>query len=233
MSTVWQSLDNLTTHIVNTMDSIALRANDESVKDLNRPEWQDYVWINSSFRRAHLNVVDSRNTKGIMMMHFCIFPYYDSDAPIFGCDIVAGKNKITGFFHDYSPTINPKHTMIDEFSAFSHSFKWSKVRSLPDWAVNIFSPNIIAAGNITDQTEIDMVYQIASTTMEFYLKCIDQYVENSDVKCVEAKQNRYVQQQKKNPQLYSSLKSMGLDSEQVELFVNKTLFPESEIYNHC
>lgn len=232
MSDVWSALGGLVTHVVNTMDATAFQIDETQSCLSSNSEWQDHVWVNSSFRRAHLTVLDARLTRGIVMMHFCIFPYYDSDAPIFGCDIVAGKNKITGFFHDYSPTSNDNHIMIKEFSVFSHSYNWSKLRALPDWAVGVFSPDMIAAGNITDKNEISGVCSLLHNTLEFYLNSIDGYTGNSDANLVERCQNQYAQQQKKNPQLYNSLKSMGFNKNQIELAINVKLFPESKIYNN-
>ena len=39
-----------------------------------------------------------------------------NDAPIFGFDVIAGKNIITGCFHDYSVTVNKDHDMCIWFA---------------------------------------------------------------------------------------------------------------------
>ena len=42
------------------------------------------------------DVVDARESKGLWMMHVCIFPNLDNNGPIYGFDVIAGKNKMTG-----------------------------------------------------------------------------------------------------------------------------------------
>ena len=53
-----------------------------------------------------------RESSKLWMMHVCVFPHIDSDAPIFGFDVIAGPNKMTGAFCDLSATTNPDHEMI-------------------------------------------------------------------------------------------------------------------------
>ena len=83
----------------------------------NYDGWINRVWAGDSYRRAHLNIVDATDSNGLWMMHCCIFPHTHNPAPIFGCDVVAGRNKISGFFHDYSPAGDPTHPMIDFFGS--------------------------------------------------------------------------------------------------------------------
>ena len=46
--------------------------------------------------------------------------------------------------------------MVEWFEKESkNSYTPSKVRELPDWALEIFSPGMIAAGNIQDERELD------------------------------------------------------------------------------
>ena len=71
--------------------------------DVKNFSWKNYLWTSDKFRRAHIEIVDAREEKKIWVMHMCVFPNYDDPSPIFGFDIVCGKNKITGAFHDFSP----------------------------------------------------------------------------------------------------------------------------------
>jgi hypothetical protein len=50
------------------------------------------------------------------MMHCCIFPHTHNSSPIYGFDVIAGKNKITGCFHDYSKTNDADHPMMQWFA---------------------------------------------------------------------------------------------------------------------
>jgi len=106
----------------------------------NQPGWINRVWQNSDYRRAHIDVVDARNTKGLWMMHCCVFPQLHNTAPIFGLDVIAGKSKITGFFHDYSKSVEEDHPMIQGFAHVVQQLEWHKQRELPEWAQAIFSP---------------------------------------------------------------------------------------------
>ena len=95
MSEIWDKLIECEQKIIAKCDSLG----DETFDD---PEfdWLNRVFKGEHFRRAHIDSVDARATKGLYMTHICVFPNFDNDAPIYGFDIIAGKNKVTGAFHD-------------------------------------------------------------------------------------------------------------------------------------
>ena len=115
MSEIWDTLIHLEEKFVDELDYYGHRVDEEGMERFDQPGWINLVWASDKFRRAHIDVVDARNTKGLWMMHCCIFPHTDDFSPIFGFDIIAGKNKITGAFHDFSSTGNLNHPMIDWF----------------------------------------------------------------------------------------------------------------------
>ena len=78
------------------------------------------------------------------MAHICLFPMTKNGDNIYGFDIIAGKNKITGAFHDFSPLLKKEHPLTRWFIEENKWFKPSKVRELPDWAKAIFSEGMIA-----------------------------------------------------------------------------------------
>ena len=41
--------------------------------------------------------------------HVCLFPELTNGGPIYGFDIISGKNKVTGAFHDFSPLLQKEH----------------------------------------------------------------------------------------------------------------------------
>ena len=51
---------------------------------------------------------------------------------------------------------------------------------MPDWALEIFSPGMIAAGNISDERELNQICTLATSNLENYLDKIGHY--NSDSK---------------------------------------------------
>jgi phycocyanobilin:ferredoxin oxidoreductase len=158
------------------------------------------------------------------MMHCCVFPHLDNPAPIFGFDVVAGKNKITGCFIDYSPAGDPHHPMIEYFGDEVSRYEWNKKRALPEWAQRIFSPHMVAAGNVSDETELKQIASLANILVNHYLETVSETAGTAvDTK---AEQNFYAQNQKQNPHTPKVMTSLGLDEEDVRVFIQDCLFPE-------
>jgi phycocyanobilin:ferredoxin oxidoreductase len=168
--------------------------------------------------------VDARDSKGLWMMHCCVFPHTDNPAPIFGFDVVAGKNKITGCFHDFSPAGDANHPMIEWFGHEVGRYEWNKKRALPEWAQRIFTEHMVAAGNVSDETELVQILGMARKTLDHYLENVGetrgQAVDTKDA------QNFYAQNQKQNPHTPKVMVSLGLSEEDVTVFVQECLFPE-------
>lgn len=190
----------------------------------NQPGWVNRVWTSDVYRRAHIDVVDARETKGLWMMHCCVFPHTHNSAPIFGFDVVAGKNKITGCFIDYSPTGDKQHPMIEYFAEEVSRYDWHKPRKLPEWAERIFSPNMIAAGNVSDESELSQIASLASILVNHYTETVGET--NNTVENTTDAQNYYAQNQKQNPHTPKVMVSLGLSEEDVQVFIQECLFPE-------
>ena len=107
----------------------------------NKTGWTNRTWSNMSIRRAHVDVVDGRN-KRIMDGTYLFISMLENGGAIYGFDIIAGKKKVTGAFHDFS--LLQKNTPLTKW--FIEENKWfkSKERELPDWAKAIFSGGMIA-----------------------------------------------------------------------------------------
>jgi hypothetical protein len=190
----------------------------------NQPGWVNKVWQSSRYRRAHLDVVDARETKGLWMMHCCIFPYTHNPAPIFGFDVIAGKSKITGCFYDYSPAGDPAHPMLEWFSEESNKLDWNKKRKLPDWAERIFSSSMVAAGNVSEPAELAQIFAMAKKGVDHYLKSVSET--NNTSNDTTKLQNYYCENQKQNPHTPKVMVSLGLSEEDVKIFIQECLFPE-------
>lgn len=158
------------------------------------------------------------------MMHCCIFPHIHNPAPIYGFDVIAGKNKITGCFHDFSPAGDAEHPLIDWFSDEVVKLEWNKTRKLPDWAERIFTPAMVAAGNVQNQEELDQITDLVRLTTEVYLKHVADT--NNTAKNTTENQNYYAQNQKQNPHTPKVMASLGLNEEDVRVFIQECLFPE-------
>jgi glucose-6-phosphate isomerase len=131
---------------------------------------------------------------------------------------------MTGCFHDYSPAGNNKHPMIEWFGNEVSKLEWRKPRALPDWAQRIFTEHMVAAGNVSDETELDQITQMARTTLTHYLSTVGET--NNTVENTTAFQNYYCENQKQNPHTPKVMVSLGLSEEDVQVFIQECLFPE-------
>jgi phycocyanobilin:ferredoxin oxidoreductase len=223
-SKVWDTLIEIQHLLEDNFGRTGQEINESGMERFNQPGWVNRVWTSDRYRRAHVDVVDARDTKGLWMMHCCIFPHTHNPAPIYGFDVIAGKNKITGCFHDYSKAGDSEHPMMDWFADEAQKLSWNKTRKLPDWADRIFSPSMIAAGNVSDEEELEQIFAIARTTLDHYLSTVAE-TNNTAVDTTEA-QNYYCENQKQNPHTPRVMVSLGLSEEDVRVFIQECLFPE-------
>ncbi len=224
MSQVWNTLIQIQKLLEESFDKTGVETFEPGMDRFNQPGWVNRVWSSENYRRAHVDVVDARETKGLWMMHCCIFPHIHNPAPIFGFDVIAGKNKITGCFIDYSPTTDREHPMIDYFAEEVSRFDWIRKRDLPDWAQRIFSPHMVAAGNVQNEEELAQITDLAHILVNHYLETVGET--NHKVADSTFEQNFYAQNQKQNPHTPRVMTSLGLDEEDVRVFIQDCLFPE-------
>ena len=223
-SNVWNTLINIQHLLENKFSETGIETFEPGMDRFNQPGWVNRVWTSDSYRRAHIDVVDARETKGLWMMHCCVFPHTHNPAPIFGFDVIAGKNKITGCFIDYSPAGDTNHPMIEYFGEEVSRYEWNKPRKLPDWAERIFSKHMVAAGNVSDEEELNQISSLANILVNHYLECVDE-TNNTAINTTEA-QNYYAQNQKQNPHTPKVMVSLGLSEDDVQHFIQECLFPE-------
>jgi len=224
MSKVWDTLVTVQSLLEKEFDRTGTEVFESGMDRFNQPGWINRVWSSNLYRRAHIDVVDARNTKGLWMMHCCIFPHTHNPSPIFGFDVVAGKNKITGCFIDYSPAGNNAHPMIEYFGEEASRYEWIKKRELPDWAKRIFSQHMVAAGNISNDNELAQITSLAHILINHYLETVGQ--SNNTVIDTTEEQNYYCDNQKQNPHTPKVMASLGLNEDDVRLFIQECLFPE-------
>ena len=170
MSIIWNKLIDCKDQIIDIFNEQATEIDEPGLDYFNRPDsgWINRVWANDYVRRAHIDVVDARDSKGLWMMHVCIFPTLDNPAPIYGFDVIAGKNKMTGAFHDFSPSADPDHDMIQGYYESVEHFVPEKQRELPEWARNIFTGKMLAAGNVKTDEEATEIIRIALSNLHAY-----------------------------------------------------------------
>jgi phycocyanobilin:ferredoxin oxidoreductase len=160
------------------------------------------------------------------MMHVCVFPNLNNDGPIYGFDVIAGKNKMTGAFHDFSPTTNEDHDMIQGYYEAVADFIPKKQRELPQWAKNIFTDKMVAAGNVNTEEEAVAIVELALNNLRAYFDEIGQSDGSGEVPLVAAAQNYYCHNQQQNPHTPRTMKSLGLPEADVDKFCTDMLFPK-------
>ena len=221
MSEIWDKLIECEQNIIDKCASLGEEAFDDPEFD-----WLNRVFKGEHFSRAHIDSVDARATKGLYMTHICVFPNLYNDAPIYGFDIIAGKNKVTGAFHDYSPTLNWNHPMCDLFKDCVQQLEWRKERELPPWAQAIFSKSMVAASNVKID-EMDQVVTMALDNLDMYFEELPKYsTQDNNPNLIKDQQNRYCHYQKQNPHTPKVMESLGLDPDDVKHFIEDCLFPE-------
>ena len=119
--------------------------------------------------------------------------------------------------------------MIEHFIKTSKQLDWKRERELPEWAKAIFNEDMIAAGNVKEEAEINQLMYVVKENLNYYLDNIGRYEGNSNDELGALSQNRYAHYQKQNPHTPRTMASLGLDEEDVKVFIEKCLFPEVEV----
>jgi phycocyanobilin:ferredoxin oxidoreductase len=225
---IWDKLIDCKEEILNIFNDHATEIEEPGLAYFNQPEngWINRVWANKDVRRAHIDVVDVRDSKGLWMMHVCCFPVLSNDAPIYGFDVIAGKNKMTGAFHDFSPSPDPQHPLVQWYEDEVSDFIPSKKRELPEWATNIFTPSMIAAGNVNDEAEADAIITLALANLQVWFESVPEYTGNANSDITSGAQNYYCHNQQQNPHTPRVMKSLGLNEADVDKFCTDMLFPK-------
>lgn len=218
MSQIWNKIEELSKTIE---EKFKLHGQQISLNECEY-DWYNKIYTSKKFRRAHIEIVDNRLSHKIYILHCTIFPHVNDPSPIWGFDAVCGPNKITGAFHDFSVMEN-NNEMYNWFSNEVKNIEWNKPRQLPEWAKKIFSPSMIAAGNIQDINEINQLTDITKKSLDYYLENIGKNISNISYKDM---QNRYCIYQKQNPHVINSMVTMGVPRDKMIDFVNQILFPE-------
>ena len=226
MSVIWDRLIECKDEIINIFEEHATEFDEPGLSHFNNDLWINRVWCNDNVRRAHIDVVDARESKGLWMMHVCVFPVLNNDAPIYGFDVIAGKNKMTGAFHDFSASSTFDHPMIDGYKEAVADFIPKKQRQLPEWATNIFTDKMLAAGNVNTEEEAVAIIELAQNNLRAYFDEVGEFTGYGNRDEVMAAQNYYCHNQQQNPHTPRTMKSLGLDEEDVDRFCTDMLFPK-------
>lgn len=185
----------------------------------NMPSYD--FWSNKTYDSenawAHQSIIDKRKDRKIWMMHTCIFPKDHMPSPIYGFDVIVGPNKITGCFHDYSPTFKCQK-LTDLFYRVTRPHHESKRRELPEWAKNIFSPYMLASGNVKSDNEAKELADIGTITINLWFTDAPNPLPQPSQRIKDAK-SYYCHNQLQNPHSPKVMETvLGIPKEDVSTF---------------
>lgn len=187
--------------------------------------WKNNIYINPSIRYGHLEYFKSVNGK-IEVLHCTFFPSYFKDLPIYGFDVIALNEKITGLFCDFTDCVRENNFFSNKLKQIKEKYKDNE-RILPEWA-NFFSKNFVCI-NPKDLNQNDMIkdfmdlFKIYITQSEWN---IYSGIYNSviDINKAIDFQNNYSLNQRKNDKTYKAL-SAYIGSNNAKEFIDSVLFP--------
>ena len=116
--------------------------------------------------------------------------------------------------------------MVNAFGEKVSKFTPSKARELPEWALKIFSPHMVAAGNIRESKELNELCFMVENNLSFYLDAIVDFHNDSEENAVKEAQNYYCEHQQQNPHTPRVMQSLGLPEDDIKLFCQDNLFPK-------
>lgn len=226
MTPLWNKLNDYSDRLYNRFDECFEKFdNPKYTEDMHFEGWTDTFWKSNFVSKCHLKTIKPKDPKGLWLMHINIFPKAGIELPILGFDIVAGPNKITGSFMDFSPLHGFDHKFHSYMKSKVKNLEWKRQRELPDWAQEIFSDNMIAAGNINDGEELEQFIDVTWDLTNYYLTNLtaNAFLANRDTTPI---LNKYCINQKMNPHLHRSILAMGISEEDKDRYVNDVLFEE-------
>ncbi len=169
--------------------------------------WENHRFHSHTFRLAHVEIF---NQDRFCVVHCCVFPHVTDPSPIYGFDVIAGENKITGVFMDLSPVATQTEPFLE--------IDVGRSRERPEWG-DIFSPHWLACRPTKE--EMQLIGDEAVRVLTHYLSALGQ---TGDSSTIIAGQNRYCQQQRKNEHTRKALVKL-LGEAGADEFMNEILFP--------
>lgn len=182
----------------------------------------DYYFHSDIYRKAHISIIDAKEKHNLWLLHVTIFPKINDDSPIYGFDIIAGPNKVSGAFHDFSSCGNQNHHMLEWFHKRTFGLEWNRPRPLPEWAQKIFSKGMVAIGAVREN-ELKKFVELGIETLSYYVNHVGPPIFSAAD--YSSYQNFYCEQQRLNPHTPKVLVNLGFTVDEAQSFVNEILFP--------
>ena len=83
---------------------------------------------------------------------------------------------------------------------------------------------MVAAGNVQEPAELEQIINLSKTTVSHYLETVAET--NNTAVDTTTHQNYYCDNQKQNPHTPRVMASLGLNEDDVRVFIQDCLFPE-------
>lgn len=176
---------------------------------------------------AHISVIDMRKEKKMWMMHVACFSKPEYQMPIYGFDVIVGAKKVTGCFHDMSPTSSLPSKASKEFANLVEHYIPKRERELPPWAKEIFSGSMVVAGATKEPREIDQLcYMGQENLFSWFLDntTVERNTSPDDIETYNSALTKYCDNQLKNTNSKNVMISLGLDEDYVNRF-KRAQFP--------
>ena len=191
--------------------------------------WENNVYQSPSIRYGHLEHFRSPNGK-VEVMHCVFFPSFFKPLPIFGFDIIALNETITGIFCDFTRAPFEIEALARSLKDLKHEYK-DHLRTLPEWA-NFFSENFVCIRpDGLDQKKLIEDFLgifrcfIGYSNWEDYT---GKYNSMENVKTSINFQNNYSLNQRKNEKTSKALAAY-IGEQKSKKFIEEILFP---VYRH-
>lgn len=181
-------------------DSIFELLHNNKKLHVNDYGWENHVWGSQLFSWAHL---EKFCTNKVSVLHCVIMPNNNSDAPIFGFDVIELSGHLTGMFLDLTP-VNQEVFHVPQVG---------EKRDIPEWA-DFFSPNFLCC----KPSEEDLWAGV-----ELLKEYLDILPRDSSADYTTQQQN-YIDGQRKNSQTQKMLASF-IGKEKADKFIHEVLFP--------
>lgn len=172
--------------------------------------WENHRFRSEKFRLAHVEIF---NQDRFCVVHCCVFPHVNDPSPIYGFDVIAGENKITGVFMDLSPTVLETKPFLEINTT------GLKNREPPEWG-NIFSPHWLACR--PTPSEMQVIGNEAVRLLVHYLSTLN--IDLGNREDIVSRQNRYCIQQRQNDHTRKALVNL-LGEDRAKEFIENILFP--------
>jgi phycocyanobilin:ferredoxin oxidoreductase len=135
----------------------------EYLSDSDQVYIENHVWETEKFRKIHLEVAQIKS--GLDILHINMYPRYDYDIPIFGCDIVASSKSVGAAIVDIS-SIRGDRSLPEKYDILKIvDTDFEKNKKMPEWG-DVFSQYCVFVSPLEE--EYEKFVNVAFTYLNYY-----------------------------------------------------------------